>query len=66
MFLKEWKKITKDPFILNSVKGCSINFVETPSQISLPYQVSFNKTELEALKIMIDEAISEEIIKDLF
>ena len=57
-------KITRDPFILNSIQGCSNNFIKPPVQKSLPHQIKFNHTELKALKDKIAELLYDKVIEE--
>ena len=57
--LNEWKKLTKDQFILECLKGCKINFTGEPIQNKFPHQSNFNKVQLSALHKMINELIEE-------
>lgn len=62
MHLKEWRKITKDPFILDCIQGCKINFLAEPIQIKKPHQINFNHKELQCLKTMLKEFIETGVI----
>ena len=61
--IKQWRKITKDPFILQCVQGCKINFCDTPHQDRMPHQISFNNRELKALKDMLEQYVEDGIIE---
>ena len=62
-FLHEWKKITKDPFILQCVQGCYINFSSPRFQTQAPRQIFFNKRESTALKAMLVELEADRVIQ---
>ena len=62
-FVHEWKRLTKDNFIINCIRGCRINFIEPPSQVSIPHQIHFNNTELAALDAIIRECVADKIIE---
>ena len=58
-----WKRLTKDKFILDNIQGCKINFKEMPKQITLPRPIIFTKVELKALESMLAEFVNKNIIK---
>ena len=62
-FSHNWGKITKDPFILNAIQGCKINFSSPPLQLRLPHQIKFNDLELNALLAMIAELEEQNVIQ---
>ena len=62
LHLKEWRKITKDPFILECIQGCKINFLAEPIQIKKPHQINFNHKELQCVKTMLKEFIETGVI----
>ena len=61
--IKQWRKITKDPFILQCVQGCKINFSDTPHQDRMPHQIRFNNRELLALKNMLEQYVEDGVIE---
>ena len=61
--VNKWREITKDPFILNCIQGCKINFISTPIQTKFPHQINFNNIELKALLDMIQKLESENVIE---
>ena len=58
-----WKRLTKDRFILDNIQGCKINFKEMPKQITLPRPIIFTKIELKALESILEEFVNKNIIK---
>ena len=59
-FLKNWEKVTRDPWVLSVVKiGHQIEFVQKPVQLRPPVQPTFNR-ELNAL---IDLEVTEMLAK---
>ena len=61
-FSHNWHQITQDPFILSCIKGCTIEFSETPFQISPAYQLNFNHLEKAALTEKISELLKDNVI----
>ena len=53
--MAQWQKITSDPWILDTIQGYSIDFVENPIQKFLPGEIPFNDTE----KVKLDKALKE-------
>ena len=62
-FIKNWKKLKLNKFILQCLHGCKINFKSIPIQTSLPHQIKFNKTETEALNEKINDLLKEQMIE---
>ena len=62
-YLKFWEEITKDPFVLDCILGCKINFTSIPVQSILPHQINFNREELLALLEMINKLENERVIQ---
>ena len=62
-FSKEWGKLTSDPFVLDCIGGCKIDFTSIPCQTNLPSELKFNKEETEALQELIKEMESDKIVE---
>ena len=64
--VKEWKEITADPWILNSLQGIEIPFTDTPRQNSVPFPFRLSKSEKEAVDSEIvnflDKRIFEQVV----
>jgi len=58
-FYNKWKNITQDPWVLNTILGYEIEFIETPFQLTLPSTQSFNSKEIE----LIDDEIHDLLLK---
>lgn len=62
--IKEWEKITSDPWILSTVLGYKIEFEDIPIQFNIPVPINFNKKQTdfidqEVLDLLDKNAISE-------
>ena len=54
-FVSVWQTITSDYFILSSIKGDKIEFVEYPKQTMIPREYNFDATE----RVIIDRQIEK-------
>mgnify|MGYP002803950076 CR=1 FL=1 len=54
-FIKNWKELTTDSFILNLVMGCKIDLLHTPHQYSGTNETKFSETE----KVFVQEELSK-------
>ncbi len=52
-FIEFWKSITKDDFIINTIKGYKIPFTEPPIQFKKPHIIKCSQTE----QVKLDQAI---------
>ena len=63
-YVSQWKRLTKDKFVIDCIQtGCKINFTNHPEQSSMPHQICFNHRETEALNTLIKECVNENIIE---
>ena len=46
-FVKNWKTITHDPWVLKTIMGYKIDFMTEPIQFALPATPNFNATEIK-------------------
>lgn len=53
LFVLRWKEITQDQWVLETVEGYRIDFVETPAQVKPPSLLRFSKE--------MEELVTEEI-----
>lgn len=53
-YRKAWEEITHDPFILSSITGYEIPFIETPWQPAPPPDPKFSPQELEDCRMAIE------------
>ena len=60
-FAPNWK-VTSDKWILESIKGCIIEFTETPCQISTPYERKFTLVEEQLIDVEINRLLRKNII----
>ena len=51
----EWKNITSDSWVLDTVQGYKINFEQVPIQINIPNQIKFSEIE----KSLIDQEVNK-------
>lgn len=47
--VKEWQKISSDPWILSTESGYKIEFDETPFQYKIPLPIKFNQKQTEII-----------------
>ena len=52
-FVKNWKTITHDPWVLKTIMGYKIDFMTEPIQFALPATPNFNATEIK----LVDEEV---------
>ena len=62
-FLKNWEKLTKDPFILELVKGYQILFLSEPFQTAPPRSISMSQEETGIVNQEIQEMLKKGAIK---
>jgi hypothetical protein len=62
-YIKEWKKITSDKYILNAVVGFEIPFVEIPKQVSEPQCISMSEADILALDGCIVQLLKSKAIE---
>ena len=61
-FLKNWEMITKDPSILELVRGFDIPLSSQPTQQRPPKQLAFSLEESQAIEKEIHKMLSEKVI----
>ena len=62
-FLKNWEKLTNDPFILELVKGYQIPFLSEPSQTAPPSSTSMSQEETAIVDQEIQKMLKKGAIK---
>ena len=62
-FLKNWEKLTNDPFFLELVKGYQIPFLSEPSQMAPPSAISMSQEEIAIVDQEIQEMLKKGAIK---
>ena len=62
-FVREWEQITSDPFILNMVRGMSLDLTEFPRQTTLPHEIKMSQEETQAAETNIDQLLEKGAIK---
>ena len=60
---KNWQRLTPDAWILNVVKGYSLELTDTPTQDKLPRPIKFEKEEEQALQNSLQEFLALGIIE---
>lgn len=58
-----WKQFTSDKWILKTVKGYRIEFLETPMQYFIPKQISFTESESVLVQNEVDVLLAKGAIK---
>ena len=64
-FQSNWEKVTKDRWVLNTVKGYEIEFSLKPHQTQKPYPAQLNQTQQELVFQEIKDMISKEAVTEL-
>lgn len=64
-FIDKWFLITSDTWILSTISGYKIDFVQTPVQFSLPSNIPFLPEEMEAVSIEISTLLEKEAIMEI-
>lgn len=54
-FIPAWQEITADKQILEMVKGCPMEFISLPKQLSSAYPISHNRVEREIVSKEVDK-----------
>lgn len=60
--VKEWQKISEDPWILSTVSGYKIEFDETPFQYKIPLPIKFNQKQTEIIDQEVLELLNKRAI----
>ena len=65
-FLESWKKITSDQYILSSIQGYKIEFVDgiPPKQGFVPSPLKFNGKEKQIIRAEIQKFLSKGVIEE--
>ena len=58
-FVKEWQKITNDPWILQTVEGYKLELFQEPVQISVPNPIAFSDSEKELIQDEINQMLEK-------
>ena len=64
-FLTNWALVTKDRWVLNTVKGYCIDFHTHPNQPNKPQAPQFNQSQQELLKREVESLVTKGAIKEL-
>ena len=62
-YVENWKKLTSDPSILQTVQGCDFKFVSSSEQHSIPRNTVFKSEEKELVTKMLPDYEQRSIIK---
>jgi hypothetical protein len=62
-FLPFWRRITSDPFVLKTVMGVEVPFLETPVQHRPCVQYNFNKTDKNEVRREVRWMLDQNIVK---
>ena len=66
--IKNWEIITQDPWVLNCVKGYTINLLSKPHQLAPPKELNFLKEETlnlsDEVQSMVDENAISRVCKE--
>lgn len=58
-FISNWRQITSDPWILETVAGYHLEFETVPIQLGLPQPPPFNKTEKDLIDNEVDKLLKK-------
>ena len=61
--IKEWRKITNDPWVINSVKEVNIPFIQTPCQTSVPRPYRLSLTESDFVDVELGRMLEKGIVE---
>ena len=61
--IEQWRKLTSDPEILETVAGQSIEFTQTPVQIKPPFQPKWSQEEAQFIDSEIFSLLGKGVIK---
>ena len=66
-FIKFWEQITKDSYVLNTIKGLKLEFYEDviPNQNKLPHLIQMNEEEKEFMNSKIPQMIENGTIREV-
>ena len=62
--IKEWQKLTNDMWILNTVKGYTIEFWKKPYQNVIPKVIDFGKAQNKIVDSEVDKLIQNGAISE--
>jgi len=63
LHLQEWSRLTSDRFILNMIKGASMEFIETPYQTQSPKEYKMDKNCKELLNKEVKKLLEKKVIQ---
>ncbi|CAG2197965.1 unnamed protein product [Mytilus edulis] len=66
LFLQNWNSITKDPWVLQCVKGIKLDFLATPFQNQIPNQAFFNQENQDLINKEITGLLNKKAITQSF
>ena len=61
-FAKNWREITNDPWILETIQGYQVEFHSIPQQIRCPNKIRLDATQSQALTKEVEELVRKEAI----
>ena len=62
-FVSVWQTITSDYFLLGSIKGVKIEFVDYPNQTMIPRKYNFDATEVVIIDKQIEKLLQTGVIE---
>ena len=62
--LKNWRKLTSDPHILDLVQGIKLDFIEPPVQDKIPNEIKFSKEDQELVRLELDRFVDLGILEE--
>ena len=64
-FLKNWEILTQDPWVLETVSGYKLEFVQLPFQEKIPNAIKFSKEETVLVRQEIDQLLQKCAIRQV-
>lgn len=61
--MHEWKNITNNSWVLKTIQGCEIDFVQIPEQVNVPRQIQFDVDEINLINDEIVELLEKGAIE---
>ena len=65
-YMSNWRHLTSDPWVLESIAGYHLEFENVPFQVSLPKPPPFNETEMDLIDKEIEKLLAKGAIDYAF
>lgn len=64
-FLPNWEKISKDRWVLDTVRGYFIEFHSLPQQSQKPCSPTFNQSQQQLIEQEVEQLLLKEVVREL-